>query len=113
MTRGVLSVAALYNAAWVVLLLLRPELVLLKTPPLFEALIAGIGLVGVAFAVCAVKPRRSLLGLTILAKLGGVASFAIAVNLGYLAWSQWWMPVVNDLVWLPLLVRIWNQEVWS
>jgi uncharacterized membrane protein len=113
MTQWILSVAAVYNAAWVVLLLLRPEKVLLKTPPLFGALIAGVGLVGVAFAVCAVKPRRPLLGLTILAKLGGVASFAVAVSLGYLAWSQWWMPVVNDLVWLPVLVHIWNQEVWS
>jgi len=109
MGRTILSAAAVYNAAWVVLLLFWPGKILLKSPPLFGVLIAGIGLVGVAFAVCAVKPRRSLLALTILAKIGGAASFFFAVGLGYLGWSQWWVPVFNDLVWLPPLIRLWKQ----
>ena len=109
MGRMILSAAAVYNAAWVVLLLFWPEKILLKTPPLFGALIAGIGLVGAACAVCAGTPRRSLLGLTIVAKIGGVASFGVAVGLGYLGWRQWWVPVFNDLVWLPPLIRLWKE----
>jgi hypothetical protein len=109
MAQPFLALAALYNFAWVVLLLFWPGKFLLKTPPMFDLLIAGIGLVGVAFAVCAVKPRRSLLALTIVAKIGGAASFAFAVGPGYLGWNQWWVPVFNDLVWLPPLIRLWKQ----
>lgn len=108
-SRRILSLAALYNAAWVVLLLGWPGLILLKRPPLFELHIAAIGLVGALFAVCAAKPRRRLLGLAMAVKLGGAASFPFAVVLGYLTWSQWWLPVVNDLLWLPPLVQLWKK----
>lgn len=114
-TRGrmILSAAALYNAAWVVILLFWPGTILLKSPPLFGVLIAGIGLVGVAFAVCTLNPRRSLLALGIVAKIGGASSFAVAVGLGYLRWSQWWLPVFNDLLWLPPLIWLWKHTVKS
>jgi len=113
MGRLILSAAAVYNAAWVVLLLLWPGKILLKTPPFFGVLIAGIGLVGAAFAVCALTPRRSLLALAIVAKIGGAASFVVAVGLGYLGWNQWWVPVLNDLVWLPPLIRLWKETARS
>jgi len=109
MGRMILGSAAAYNAAWVVLLLFWPGAILLKSPPFLGVLIAGIGLVGAAFAVCAGTPRRSLLTLGIAAKIGGAASFAFAVGLGYLGWGQWWIPVLNDLMWLPPLVRLWKQ----
>jgi len=114
-TRGriILSAAAVYNVAWVVLLLFWPVKILLKSPPLSGVLIAGIGFVGAAFAVCAVKPRRSLLALTILAKIGGAASFPLAVGLGYLGWRHWWVPVFNDLMWLPPLLHLWKQTARS
>jgi hypothetical protein len=113
MTRPLLFLAALYNFAWVGILLAWPERIVLKPPPLFGLLIALIGLVGGVFAVCAVKPRRDLLGIAILAKLGGPPCFLAGVALGYLAWRQWWMPVFNDLIWLPPLFRIWKQTVRS
>jgi hypothetical protein len=108
--RLLLTAAAFYNFAWVAFLLAWPEQVLLKRLPVLAPMIALIGGVGLVFAACACRRRRWLLGLGILAKLGGPPSFVAAALLGYLAWSQWWLPVINDLIWLPPLIAIWRRE---
>jgi hypothetical protein len=102
--------AAFYNLAWVAFLLVWPEKILPRMPPLLTPMIAMIGLVGLAFAVCAFRRRRWLVGLGILAKLGGPPSFVVAALLGYLAWSQWWLTVINDVIWLPPLIAVWRRE---
>ncbi len=102
--------AALYNFVWMGVVLCCPETVLPKPPPFLPILAVLIGIVGLAFCWAALKPRRWLIGLTICAKGLGPVQFVSAVLLGYLAWSQWWMPVVNDLVWLPPLIAIWLRE---
>lgn len=50
MGRMILSSAAVCNATWVALLPFWPGTIRLKSTPLFEVLIAGIGRVGVASA---------------------------------------------------------------
>jgi hypothetical protein len=97
MGRMILSAAALYNAAGVLLLLFRPGTILLKPPPLFGGLIAGIGLGGAALALCAVTPRRALLALAIPAKIGAADSFPLAAGLGDLGWTQGWVPPLLHL----------------
>ena len=109
MTRAFFIVAALYDFAWVAILLVIPGKIMLKMPPTMVPMIVLIALVGVACVVCAVKVRRWLVALVILGKIGGPVNFVAAVMLGYLAWSQWWMPVVNDLIWLPMLIAVWRK----
>lgn len=103
--------AALYNFAWREILLFWPDKVLLKAPPLSGIVALLVALVGTAFVACALKPRRWLIGLTLFAKALGPVQFVAAAALGYLAWSQWWMPIINDLIWLPPLIAIWRREM--
>jgi hypothetical protein len=106
MIRLLFVAAAVYNFTWVVILSVWPEKIMMKMPPLMALMIVFIGLIGVAFVLCAVKPLRGLITFTILAKIAGVLSFFGSVQMSYLSWDQWWMPLFNDLIWLPPLIAV-------
>jgi hypothetical protein len=108
MRRAFLATAALYNAAWTVFLLVAPERLFLAQPPGIPIMAAFVGALGVCFAVCAVRVRKPLLALGIAAKLSSPAVFVAMALLGWFSWSQAWLPVVNDLIWIPGLVWIYR-----
>lgn len=102
--------AALYNGAWMIVLLAAPERVFVRLPP-FEPLFAAlVGLVGVGFAVQAVRPSPTLLTVLLLAKVLGPAVFVAAVLLGYLTPASWPLTLANDVLWLPPLFVLWQRR---
>ncbi len=106
MARLFFVVAGLYDAVWFLLMLLAPERVMVAMPPSMVptlVLLAGVALLCFANAI---RVRRPLVLLCMLAKISGPVLFVVAVQRGYLAGSQWWMPVVNDVIWIPPLVAI-------
>ena len=108
MKRAFLWTAALYNAAWMVFFLVAPERAFRRQTPGLAVMALLVGALGLCFAVNAVRVRRPLLALCIAAKLCGPPVFVVMAFLGYFDWSQAWLPVVNDLIWLPGLVRIYR-----
>jgi hypothetical protein len=108
MRRAFLWSAALYNAAWMVFFLVAPERVFRRQPPGLGLLAVMVGALGVCFAVNAVRVRKPLLAVCIVAKLCGPLVFVAMVLLGCFEWSQAWLPLVNDLIWIPGLVGIYR-----
>lgn len=106
MRRAFLWAAAFSNAAWAVFFLVAPERVFRKQPPGLAVMALLVGALGVCFAVNAVHVRKPLLALCIAAKLCGPAVFVVMAFPGYFDWSQAWLPLVNDLIWLPGLFGI-------
>lgn len=110
MRRAFLATAAVYNLAWMVFLFVAPERVFVVRPPAVGVLALLVGALGVCFAICSVRVRKPLLAIGILAKCSSPLVFAAMALLGYFAWSQAWLPVVNDLIWLPALVGIYRRS---
>ena len=104
--------AAAHNFFWMVLLLGWPTRIMIALPPawVLGSMIFTIGIVGGMCLVCAIKPRRRMIELTLLAKLCGLPAFVLGATLGYLAWRQWWLPMVTDVIWLWPLWLIWRKE---
>jgi hypothetical protein len=109
MTRAFFLLAAAWDLAWAALLLWRPELILRRMPPSLAPMIAVILFVAAACVVNAIRVRRWLVLLTLIAKLTGPPSFVVAASQGYLSWDQWWLPVVNDIAWMPGFFVIWKR----
>lgn len=111
-TRLFFIAAATHNLFWMVLLLGWPMQIMVALPPrwLFAPLIGIIGVIGGACAVCAIKPRKQLIAATLFAKACGPLAFVVSAWLGYLAWRQWWLPIVTDVIWLWPLWLIWRKE---
>lgn len=107
--RPFLAAAALYNGAWVVVLLAVPERVFVRPPPFAPAFAVLVGAVGLCFAVNAVRRAPRLLAVGLLAKVLGPAVFVGAVVLGYLTLASWPLTIANDVLWIPLLVVLWRR----
>lgn len=107
--RWFLAGAALFNAAWAVLIATAPERVFAVVPPFSGVLAALVAAEGLCFAICAVRRIRWVLALSIAGKALGTPLFLVAVNMGYLTASSWGLTLVNDLVWIPPLVAVWRS----
>ena len=104
--RWFLAGGAAYNAAWVVALLVRPETVFARVPPLLPLLVTGVALEGLGLLVAALRFLRPLLALVLLGKLLGPFVFVAFALAGWFEPSSWWLSLVNDVAWIPPLVAI-------
>jgi hypothetical protein len=98
--------ATAYNAAWVALLLAAPERVLARVPSHPSLLAFLVAAEGVCLGTCGVHRVAWLLGLALAGKALGPPTLFLAVRLGMLRSSRWWLTLVNDVVWIPPLAWI-------
>lgn len=113
--------AAAYNMAWAVALVLSPNLFfkLLSLPPINYPFVMfdlglGVGLLGYGYWVVAQDLRRypQLVVIGFLSKMLGPIASVWAVMTNILPARALWANVLNDLVWLPFFVAyfVWYRR---
>jgi len=122
--RRVLVAAGLYNLAWGLFVILRPQAFFEWTrfeplpnyPELWQCMGMVIGVYGIGYLIAASDPARHwpivLVGL--LGKVFGPIGFAWTAASGKLPWSFGTMLLTNDLIWwIPfglILYHAWNDQ---
>jgi len=113
--KTVLSAAAVYNAAWMVFLLIAPSApfrMLGAAEPNYSELVRllalAIGLSGAGYLIAASDPLRHwpIVALGFAGKLLGPALMTVAIWKGRLPAAAGWGILLNDLVWLAPFAAI-------
>lgn len=104
--RPFLAIAAAYNAAWAVAVLLAPERLFARPFPYPTLLAAGVLCVGGFYAANLPRRRPALLAAALACKALGPAITVVAIAQGYVEPACWWLSLVNDVIWIPPTVLL-------
>jgi len=119
--RRIFQIAAVYNVAWGVAMILRPNLIfdLYGLPPLnypfvMSGLGLGVGLFGYGYWMVARDLRRNL-HVAIIGFLGktlGPIGWLWTVETTTLPLRTMWVNVFNDLIWIPFFIAyfVWYRK---